>query len=231
MRNILVVEDEPYMLQLIEIHLREEYILTQAKDGAEALEFINNNEFDLIVLDIMLPYVNGWSICDEIRKKYDTPILMLTARQELSDKVKGFEKGADDYLIKPFEFEELKVRIKALLRRSYKLDKSKINRLSYLAGQFVLDKIEKKVLIQNQNIELTSKEYKLVELLSSSPSRVFTREVLLDQIWDPYEATELRTVDSHIKNLRNKIKTINTNYKFIKTVWGIGYTFEIEEDS
>ena len=118
MKKILIVEDEKYMLNLLSIHLGKDYRVVEAKDGAQALEYLKEHPYDLIILDIMLPYVDGWTICQKIRDKDDTPMAILTARQELSDKVKGFEIGADDYLVKPFEFEELKARVKALLRRS-----------------------------------------------------------------------------------------------------------------
>ena len=122
MKKILIVEDEKYMLKLLSIHLGKEYRVVEAKDGAQALEYLKEQSYDLIILDIMLPYVDGWTICQKVREKDDTPILMLTARQELSDKVKGFEIGADDYLVKPFEFDELKARVKALLRRSERIN-------------------------------------------------------------------------------------------------------------
>ena len=142
MKKILIVEDEKYMLKLLSIHLGKEYRVVEAKDGAQALEYLKGQSYDLIILDIMLPYVDGWTICQKVREKGDTPILMLTARQELSDKVKGFEIGADDYLVKPFEFEELKARVKALLRRSERINNKSqpdLHTLIYLNGLFQLN--------------------------------------------------------------------------------------------
>jgi DNA-binding response OmpR family regulator len=233
MKNILVIEDETYMRNLLNIHLKNEYRVIEAKDGAIALEYIKEHSYDLIILDIMLPYVDGWRLCEKIREKGDTPILMLTARTELSDKVKGLEIGADDYLVKPFEFEELKARVKALLRRSQQ-NKSKndnnTHNISLLNGMFYIDMESRQLYINQQFVELTAKEFNLLSLLASSPSRVFTRDVLLDQIWEDYESRDLRIVDTHIKNIRTKLKKVEKNIKFIQTIWGVGYTFNIKED-
>lgn len=232
MKNILIVEDEEYMLNLLKIHLSDEYNITEAKDGQIALDYIENQVFDLVVLDIMLPHVDGWTVCERILKKGDTPIIMLTARSELYDKVKGLELGADDYLIKPFEFEELKARIKALLRRYdhiQKRDESN-NQIKFLSGRFLIDNESRQLTVNNQLVELTAKEFSLVALLASQPQRVFTREILLDNIWEMYESRDLRTVDTHIKNIRIKLKKVEKEMNFIKTVWGIGYKLNIQED-
>ncbi|MEH7091869.1 response regulator transcription factor, partial [Priestia megaterium] len=214
------------------IHLSDEYNITEAKDGQIALDYIENQVFDLVVLDIMLPHVDGWTVCERILKKGDTPIIMLTARSELYDKVKGLELGADDYLIKPFEFEELKARIKALLRRYdhiQKRDESN-NQIKFLSGRFLIDNESRQLTVNNQLVELTAKEFSLLALLASQPQRVFTREILLDNIWEMYESRDLRTVDTHIKNIRIKLKKVEKEMNFIKTVWGIGYKLNIQED-
>ncbi|KSU86291.1 DNA-binding response regulator [Priestia aryabhattai] len=232
MKNILIVEDEEYMLNLLKIHLSDEYNITEAKDGQIALDYIENQVFDLVVLDIMLPHVDGWTVCERILKKGDTPIIMLTARSELYDKVKGLELGADDYLIKPFEFEELKARIKALLRRYdhiQKRDESN-NQIKFLSGRFLIDNESRQLTVNNQLVELTAKEFSLLALLASQPQRVFTREILLDNIWEMYESRDLRTVDTHVKNVRIKLKKVEKEMNFIKTVWGIGYKLNIQED-
>jgi DNA-binding response OmpR family regulator len=231
MKKILIVEDEKYMLNLLSIHLGKDYKVVEAKDGAQALEYLKEKTYDLIILDIMLPYVNGWSICQKVRDKSDTPILMLTARQELSDKVKGFEIGADDYLVKPFEFEELKARVKALLRRSEQINnrsQSNLHTLIYLNGLFQLNLESRQLLVNQQLVELTAKEFDLLTMLASSPTRVYTREVLLDQIWEIDESRDLRIVDTHIKNIRTKLKKVEKEMKFIQTVWGVGYKFHEE---
>ncbi|USK62414.1 response regulator transcription factor [Peribacillus asahii] len=233
MKKILVVEDEKYMLHLLSIHLGNEYRVVEAKDGAIALEYIKEQSYDLIILDIMLPYVDGWTLCEKIRKKGDTPILLLTARHELADKVKGLEIGADDYLVKPFEFEELKARIKALLRRSEQMknrDNLNLDKHSFLNGLFILDNGSRQLFVNQHFVELTAKEFDLLSLLASSPSRVFTREVLLNRIWEVYESRELRVVDTHIKNIRIKLKKVEKDIKFIQTVWGVGYKLNIHED-
>ncbi|PYF01860.1 response regulator transcription factor [Ureibacillus chungkukjangi] len=228
MKSILIVEDEQYMLDLLNIHLRNDYIVSMAKDGAEALQVISQIEFDLIILDIMLPYVDGWTICQKIREKNDTPILMLTARTELTDKVRGLEIGADDYLVKPFEFDELKARMKALLRRTDQMKSREVlneNILSFSNGLFRMDLNSRELYINKHLIELTTKEFNLLSLLANSPTRIFTRDILLNQIWEEYEDRDLRIVDTHIKNIRTKVKNIMNGEKFIKTVWGIGYQF------
>lgn len=228
MKKILVVEDERYMLNLLSIHLGKEYQVVEAKDGALALEYLKEQSFDLIILDIMLPYVDGWTICEKIREKDNTPILMLTARHDISDKVKGFEIGADDYLVKPFEFEELKVRVKALLRRSeqmkYKNDQE-FYTISFLNGLFILHLESRQLFVNQQLVELTAKEFDLLSMLASFPTRVFTREVLLNQIWEMDESRDLRIVDTHIKNIRTKLKKVAKDKKLIQTVWGVGYKF------
>ncbi|MDM8151297.1 response regulator transcription factor [Priestia megaterium] len=232
MKNILIVEDEEYMLDLLKIHLSNEYNITEAKDGQIALDYIENRVFDLVVLDIMLPYVDGWTVCERILSKGNTPIIMLTARSELYDKVKGLELGADDYLIKPFEFEELKARIKALLRRYDRIQKRDDgnNQITFLNGRFVIDNESRQLTVNNQGVELTAKEFSLLSLLTSQPQRVFTREILLDNIWEIYESRDLRTVDTHVKNIRTKLKKIDKEINLIKTVWGIGYKLNIQED-
>ena len=231
MKKILIVEDEKYMLKLLSIHLGKEYRVVEAKDGAQALEYLKGQSYDLIILDIMLPYVDGWTICQKVREKDDTPILMLTARQELSDKVKGFEIGADDYLVKPFEFDELKARVKALLRRSERINNRSqpdLHTLIYLNGLFQLNLESRQLFVNQQLVELTAKEFDLLAMLASSPARVYTRELLLDQIWELDESRDLRIVDTHIKNIRTKIKKVEKEIKFIQTVWGVGYKFHEE---
>ncbi|MGX1373312.1 DNA-binding response OmpR family regulator [Priestia megaterium] len=232
MKNILIVEDEEYMLDLLKIHLSDEYNITEAKDGQIALDYIENQVFDLVVLDIMLPHVDGWTVCERILKKGNTPIIMLTARSELYDKVKGLELGADDYLIKPFEFEELKARIKALLRRYDRIQKrdEDSSQITFLNGRFVIDNESRQLTVNNQLVELTAKEFSFLSLLCSQPQRVFTREILLDNIWEMYESRDLRTVDTHVKNIRIKLKKIDYEMNLIKTVWGIGYKLNIQED-
>jgi len=229
MENVLIVEDEQYMLDLMNIHLADSHIITVAKNGLEALNLIRNHDFDLIILDVMLPSVDGWTICEKIRENYDTPILMLTARSEVSDKVKGLELGADDYLTKPFEFDELKARIKALLRRAKVNKDRQEGKVVYLNGQFIINNMTRQVRLLNQDIDLTEKEFDLLFILANSPQRVFTRNILIDKVWDYEEDLDLRIVDTHIKNIREKFKKISREIKLIETVWGVGYKFNSEE--
>lgn len=225
-KKLLVVDDEWNMLNLIKIHLSKNYDIVQASDGYEALEHIKRQTFDLIILDVMMPDINGWELCKKIRETLNTPILMLTARSELKDKVHGIELGADDYLIKPFAFEELAVRIFALLRRSESYQKTNEQEEIVEASGLIIQKESRQVLINNHQIELTPKEFDLIWLLASQPQRVFTREILLDRVWGVDENRDLRTVDTHIKNIRVKIREANGPYKLIKTVWGVGYKFD-----
>lgn len=225
MLKILVIEDEKYMLNLINIHLGDEYLISEAKDGSVALELLTKQTFDLVLLDIMIPYIDGWEICRLIREKSDVPILMLTARTDLHDKVKGLELGADDYLTKPFEFDELKARIKALLRRANKTQTQKI----HYHDCFQLNYKTRELYIKNQRVELTPKEFELLYFLASTPMRIYTRDILLDQVWEEGEYRDLRIVDTHIKNIRMKLKQVAKDTIFIKTVWGVGYSFNISE--
>lgn len=233
MYKILIVEDEQYMLNLLKIHLGKEYDIITAKDGQIALEVIEQQSFDLVILDVMLPYISGWDVCKKIREIGDSPILMLTARTDLSDKVKGFEMGADDYLVKPFEFEELKVRIKALLRRYNNMENRNsydAKKIVFLNGSFIVNLKSRQLIINQIPVELTTKEFNLLSLLASNPNHVYTREILLDKIWDLNEVRDVRNVDSHIKNIRMKLKKAKIDTSFIKTVWGVGYKFNLQED-
>ncbi|KAF4324931.1 hypothetical protein G195_001738 [Phytophthora kernoviae 00238/432] len=221
------------MVNLLRIHLDPIYNVTVAKDGAIALDILNSNTlFDLIILDIMLPFVNGWEICETVRTTQSTPILMLTARSEVSDRVRGLELGADDYLIKPFDFEELVARVKALIRRSELVGQEHSeNQIITLYNQLLRIQVNsREVFISNQRVELTGKEFELLSKLASAPTRVFTRDVLLDHIWEDYESRDLRLVDTHIKNIRLKLKQVAPSMTFIQTVWGVGYRMSNGED-
>lgn len=231
MKRILIVEDEQYMQELMQIQLQSQFDLTISDNGADVLHIFKAKEFDLILLDVMLPYINGFELCREIRKSSNVPILMVTARTDLQDTVKGLELGADDYVTKPFEFEELLARIKSLLRRSsFKNDETNDTKiLSLNNGTLVINLDNRSVTFDSQFIELTSKEFQLLALLMESPERVFTREKLLELLWDYADERELRAIDSHVKNIRTKFKKIRPGAKIIKTVWGMGYQLIIPE--
>lgn len=231
MKRILIVEDEQYMQELMQIQLQSQFDLTLSDNGADALQILKTKEFDLILLDVMLPYINGFELCKEVRKSSNVPILMVTARSDLQDTIKGLELGADDYVTKPFEFEELLARIKSLLRRSNLKEKnhSDTQFLSLNNGTLVINFDNHLVTFDGQVVELTSKEFQLLALLAESPDRVFTREKLLELLWDYAEERELRAIDSHVKNIRTKFKKIRPSAKIIQTVWGIGYHLIIPE--
>lgn len=231
MKRILIVEDEQYMQELMQIQLQSQFDLTISDNGADVLQILKTKEFDLILLDVMLPYINGFELCKEIRKSSNVPILMVTARTDLQDTVKGLELGADDYVTKPFEFEELLARIKSLLRRSsFKDDETNDTQiLSLNNGTLVINLNNRSVIFDSQFIELTSKEFQLLVLLMESPERVFTREKLLELMWQYADERELRAIDSHVKNIRTKFKKIRPGAKIIRTVWGMGYQLIIPE--
>lgn len=224
--NVLVVDDEWNMLNLIRIHLSNDYDVVVADNGYEALEWIEKQTFDLIILDIMMPYINGWELCKKIREKHNTPILMLTARNELKDKVHGLEIGADDYLVKPFAFEELAARVHALIRRSRTNETFDIKEQGIFTGDLEIHYANRKVKVKNKEVEFTPKEFDLIWLLASNTPQVFTRDLLLDKIWGIHDDREFRTVDTHIKNIRVKLREAQCQSNPIKTVWGVGYKFE-----
>lgn len=228
--RLLIAEDEVLMQDLLRMHLSEDYDVTIAKDGAEALEKINLEQFDAILLDIMLPYVDGFTLCAEIRRMGQTPILMLTARTEIEDRVRGLELGADDYLVKPFDFAELKARIHALIRRAnIKENKKETSVIQY--GSFKMDIQSFSVYVDQQKIDLTVKEFELLKQLALAPNLVFTREDLLQLLWEEDEERDGRAIDSHVKNIRYKMKKIGATSKLIKTVWGLGYQFDAPEQA
>lgn len=231
MKKILIVEDEQYMQELMQIQLQSQFDLTLCENGADALQIFKTKEFDLIILDVMLPFINGFELCKEIRRSSNVPILMVTARTDLSDTVKGLELGADDYVTKPFEFEELFARMRSLLRRStFKEDeKNDTQILSLSNGTLVINLDNRSVTFDQQIIELTSKEFQLLVLLAESPERVFTREKLLELIWNYADERELRAIDSHVKNIRTKFKKVRPGAKIIQTVWGMGYQLILPE--
>ncbi|MET4566734.1 response regulator transcription factor [Bacillus subtilis] len=231
-KKVLIVDDEWKMRNLLKIYL-EDYDIIEASEGEEAIKKVKTSSFDLIILDIMMPGIDGWKACKEIRQVSSTPILMLTARSELKDKVHGLEIGADDYLIKPFESEELVARVNALIRRSVlnKEESDDGNIIKYGDGYLQIDQGAHSISIEGKVLDLTPKEYKLLHTLVLNPKRVFTREVLLDILWGYDDFRDTRTIDTHIKNIRLKIRDIGSDYNPIQTVWGIGYKFKDVDQS
>jgi two-component system, OmpR family, response regulator ResD len=225
--HILIVDDETNMRNLLRLYLSQEgFEVSEAKDGYEALELMDKILFDLIILDVMMPELDGWEVCSKIRETKQIPILMLTARAETKDKVQGLKLGADDYLVKPFEMDELTARVHALLRRASLSNKSieQSSILSYLEMSILSD--SRQVLINNETVELTPKEYDLLYFLINRPRKVFSREILLDQLWGTDYFGDIRTVDTHIKNIREKLRKAGLTLIPIHTVWGVGYKFE-----
>ena len=223
-KKILVIEDDYNIYDLISIYLKKEgYDVLGAQDGEKGLSIFREEAPDLVILDIMLPKMDGWDLCREIKKISDIPIIMLTAKGETFDKVLGLKLGADDYMVKPFDPKELIARIDAVLRRYHKGGQS--------AKQVVLPNLTVDlegytVRIQNEILELPPKEMELLYFLVKNQNKVFTREQLIENIWGYDFEGELRTIDVHIKRLREKLRPLEDQYK-IKTLWGVGYKFEV----
>lgn len=222
MTTILIVDDDPNILKLVSVHLTEVgYKVFKAENGNEALEVLEKEKCDLAVVDVMMPYMDGYSLTKEIRELYDIPIILLTAKNQIEDKEQGFQSGTDDYLVKPFEPKELLFRIKALLRR---YDKQPADSIITI-GNTTLNKKSYEVHIGNRTILLPLKEFELLYFLMSQPKQVFTRDHLIEHIWGlDFEGDE-RTVDVHIKRLRERFSKLTDDFQ-IKTVRGIGYLLE-----
>ena len=226
MSKVLVVDDDINIVKLIKLYLeKEDYEVVTANNGREALEVYNREDPSIIVLDIMMPELDGNAVCREIRKTSNVPIILLTAKGETFDKVLSLELGADDYIVKPFDPKELTARIKAILRRSetknttsddkiVKFDKLEVNLVNY------------ELKIEGRVLEIPPKELELLYFLASNPNRVFTREQLLEEVWGFDYFGDSRTVDVHIKRLREKLEGTEANWQ-LKTVWGVGYKFEV----
>ncbi|MFF2448408.1 response regulator transcription factor [Neobacillus sp. NPDC058068] len=223
MINILVVDDDVNIVKLVEIHLTKEgYNVLQAKNGMEALKILKKEACDLAIVDVMMPFMDGYSLTKEIRKQYDIPVILLTAKNQIEDKEQGFQAGTDDYLVKPFEPKELSFRIKALLRR-YDLQKDdSILRV----GSTTINKKSYEVQIGNRVFLLPLKEFELLYYLLSNPKQVFSREHLIEQIWGLDYEGDSRTVDVHIKRLRERFSKLTDDFQ-INTVRGVGYLLEV----
>ena len=217
----MVVDDDPHMRELARVFLRDEgFDVYEASDGLEALEQLETTKMDLVILDIMMPNMDGWDLCRELRAAYDIPLLMLTAKGETSQKIKGFELGTDDYLVKPFEPLELVARVKALLKR-YRIANSQTIQL----GELVMDHKTFEVTDNGESITLPLKEFELLFKLASYPGQTFSRDQLIEDIWGySYEGNE-RTLDVHINRLRDRFPEANHSFK-IRTIRGLGYRME-----
>jgi DNA-binding response OmpR family regulator len=225
--KILIVEDESHIAELLQLYLEKEgYETMIAPDGGKAVEYFHSFEPDLVMLDIMLPVMDGWSVCRKIRETSKTPIIMLTAKGETEDKVNGLENGADDYIVKPFEMKEVLARIHAVLRR-YDVSEPKSKRLVF--DKLVINMDSYELLVDGKRVDTPPKEMELLFHLASSPNRVFTRNQLLDEVWGFDYFGDSRTVDVHVKRLREKLEGVSDRWT-LKTVWGVGYKFEVLEE-
>jgi two-component system alkaline phosphatase synthesis response regulator PhoP len=232
MKKVLVVEDDKSIAELLEIHLKDlNCEVSLSFDGEAGLDNALNKQFDLIVLDLMLPRLSGLEICKQLRKKDDyTPVLMLTAKSEELDKVLGLEVGADDYLTKPFSIREFIARVKAIFRRIEAIQKENSYEDDITIGNLKIEVSKRKVLLDNKRVDLTPKEFDLLHLLAAHPGRTYTREQLLSLLWGyQYNGYE-HTVNSHINRLRSKIESDLSNPKYILTSWGVGYRFNESEE-
>ena len=227
-RKVLIVEDEANIAELVNLYLKKEgYETMVAGDGGKALELYRLFQPDLVLLDIMLPVMDGWAVCAKIRETDSTPIIMLTAKGETIDKVAGLEMGADDYIVKPFEMKELLARVHAVLRRLGD-EEERTRRLTFDGLVINLDSYELEV--RGKRVDTPPKELELLFHLASSPNRVFTRNQLLDEVWGFDYFGDSRTVDVHIKRLREKLEGVSDQWS-LKTVWGVGYKFELHTNA
>ena len=224
MPRILVVDDERLLIKGIKFNLENEgYQVETGSDGGEAVEKARTGRFDLIILDLMMPVLDGLQACMKIREFSNVPIIMLTARSEDADKIIGFECGADDYITKPFNILEVKARIRALLRRANTAAQQQKDQNRLTQGVITVDVDERAAWRDGEPVELTAKEFDLIELLLRNPGRVYSRENLLNQVWGYEYIGELRTVDVHIRRLREKLEPDPANPQYILTKWGVGY--------
>ena len=224
-RKVLIVEDDKNIADLLRIYLEKEQMECEiAGDGLAGLEKFHQFQPDLVLLDIMLPGMDGWAVCKKIRETSKTPIIMLTAKGELEDKVSGLEMGADDYITKPFEMKEVLARVHAVLRRTGEEEQSSEKKLVFDKLVVNLDSYE--LLVDGKRVDTPPKELELLYHLAASPNRVFTRNQLLDEVWGFDYFGDSRTVDVHIKRLREKLEGVSDQWS-LKTVWGVGYKFEV----
>ena len=224
--SVLIVEDDRNIQELLQMYLEKEgYAVTVASDGGQGLAKFRSIKPDLVLLDVMMPVMDGWSVCRAIRADSQTPIIMLTAKGETDDKVAGLKSGADDYVTKPFEIKELLARIEAVLRRTGNVPQEEnARRLSFDKMTIDMDAFE--LVIDGKKVDTPPKEMELLFYLASSPNRVYTRNQLLDEVWGFDYFGDSRTVDVHVKRLREKLEGVSEKWN-LKTVWGVGYKFEV----
>ena len=226
-KKVLVVDDEKLIVKGIRFSLEQDGMEVDcAYDGEEALQAAKSKEYDIILLDVMLPKLNGFDVCVQIREFSSVPIIMLTAKGDDMDKILGLEYGADDYIIKPFNILEVKARIKAIMRRSTKKEKVEETTKVYTFGNIKVDCESRRVYINSVEVNLTAKEFDLLELLMLNPNKVYSRENLLNIVWGYDNPGDVRTVDVHIRRRREKIEGNPSEPQYIHTKWGVGYFFQ-----
>ena len=224
-KKILIVEDEANIRELLRLYLeREGYTVLEAENGVEGIKKWKSDKPDMLLLDVMMPVMDGWAVCREIRAESAVPSLMLTAKGETADRVSGLEMGADDYIVKPLEMPEVIARVRAVFRRMAPDDAPE--KLSF--DNLVIDKQAYDLVIKGKRVDAPPKEIELLYFLASSPNRVFTRAQLLDDVWGFDYFGDTRTVDVHVKRLREKLEGVSDKWE-LKTVWGVGYKFETKE--
>ena len=223
-RKIMIVDDDTNICELLRLYIEKEgYSTVIANDGEQAVELFNREQPNLILLDIMLPKMDGWQVCREIRKTSDVPIIMLTAKGEVFDKILGLELGADDYVVKPFEAKEVVARIRAVLRRTGSSDEESVKEVRW--DKLTINLTNYELIVDGKQIDTPPKELELLYHLASNPNKVFTRDQLLDQVWGFEYYGDSRTVDVHVKRIREKIDGVSDKWE-LRTVWGVGYKFE-----
>lgn len=224
--KILIVDDDTNICELLRLYIEKEgYSTAIAYDGMQALEVFNREQPNLVLLDIMMPKLDGWQVCREIRKTSDCPIIMITAKGEVFDKILGLELGADDYVVKPFEAKEVVARVRAVLRRTGVTEEENVKEVNWDKLSINLTNYELKV--NGEQVDTPPKELELLYHLASNPNKVYTRDQLLDQVWGFEYYGDSRTVDVHVKRIREKIDGISDKWE-LRTVWGVGYKFEVK---
>ena len=224
--SVLIVEDDKNIAELLQMYLEKQgYAVTIALDGGKGLEKFRTIKPDLVLLDVMMPVMDGWAVCRAIRAESQTPVIMLTAKSEVDDKVAGLRSGADDYITKPFEMREVLARIEAVLRRSDRVSGEKPSR-RLVFDKLVIDMDAFELTVNGSKQDIPPKEMELLFYLASSPNRVYTRNQLLDEVWGFDYFGDSRTVDVHVKRLRDKLDGVSEKWT-LKTVWGVGYKFEV----
>ncbi len=225
-KKVLVVDDEKLIVKGIRFSLEQDGMEVDcAYDGEEALEKAKSTRYDIILLDVMLPKLTGFEVCQQIREFSDTPVVMLTAKGDDMDKILGLEYGADDYITKPFNILEVKARIKAIMRRTGAKDNKSAADKNVTDGDLQLNREERRVFISGREIDLTAKEFEVLELLVTHPGKVYSRENLLRSVWGESYLGDARTVDVHVRRLREKIEENPSEPKFVLTRWGVGYYY------